>query len=308
MAKQLSSTAAVIAASTALAAREPALARLLEDGDAALADAVLAEAGLRGAVRLKLLARAYFRTAMIRAEELLLPGIQLHYRVRKRRIATLVESEVTHGAAQVVIAGAGYDGFGARVAWRHPCVNVFELDRPGVLALKRRALARARLARDNLHHVSADLSSASLPELLAAVPEFSAQKPTVIVAEGLLMYFVEGEVSAFLAAARDLIRNGGKVVFTVMEGSSGTRPRFRRQHPLVAWWLDHSAEPFRWSKDPRKLAGFLGTVGLVSADVYGSDELASELGPNGNKMMLAEGEYVVVAVPQIELSASRSQV
>jgi O-methyltransferase involved in polyketide biosynthesis len=122
------------------------------------------------------------------------------------------------------------------------------------------------------------------------------------------MYFVEGEVSAFLAAARDLIRNGGKVVFTVMEGSSGTRPRFRRQHPLVAWWLDHSAEPFRWSKDPRKLAGFLGTVGLVSADVYGSDELASELGPNGNKMMLAEGEYVVVAVPQIELSASRSQV
>src|SRR5687768_7042373 len=162
--KQLSSTAVVIAASTALAAREPTLARFLEERDAALADAVLAEAGTRGRLLRTLLAGRFFRAVLIQAERLLLPGIQLHYRARKRCIAAVVESEIARGASQVVIAGAGYDGLGSRLARRHPEARVFELDRTGVLALKRRALERVGVAQLNVYHVSVDLGMASLAE------------------------------------------------------------------------------------------------------------------------------------------------
>jgi methyltransferase (TIGR00027 family) len=298
-AKQLSATAAVIAASTALAAREPTLARLLDEGDAALADAVLAEAGPRGRVLLTLLAGRFCRAALIQAERLLLPGIQFHYRARKRRIASLVESELARGASQVVIAGAGYDGLGARLARSHPEARVFELDRPGVLALKRRALERAGLVQLNLHHLSADLARMSLSEVMTAHPAFIARDRTVVVAEGLLMYLEEAEVMAFLTAARDLTQTSGKVVFTAMDAPAGTRPRFRREHPLVAWWLARSAEPFRWSVSAEELAGFLATLCLVPVAVHARDALATELGPSGDKTMLAEGEYVIVAEPQV---------
>ena len=295
---QMSSTAVVIAASTALAAREPTLARLLDEDDAVLADAVLAEAGPRGRLFVTLLASRVFRASLIQAEGLLLPGIQLHYRARKRRIAALVHREIACGAAQVVIAGSGYDGLGARLARRHPEARVFELDHSGVVALKRRALQRAGIVRRNLHHVSADLATASLAGILASHPAFVSRDQTVVVAEGLLMYFGEAEVRVFLTAARDVAHNGGKVIFTALDAPSGTRPCFRREHPLVAWWLARSAEPFRWSVSPAELAGFVATLGLVPAAVHARDALVTELGASGDETMLAEGEYVVVAEPQ----------
>ena len=291
----MSSTALLIAASTSLASREPRLAPLLEEGDAALADAILMEAGTRGRFLLKLLERRSVRRTFFSAEKRFLPGIQLHYRARKRRIATLVERAITGGATQVVIAGAGYDGLGLRIARTHPGTTVFDVDRPGVVQLKRRAFTRLGIVDTNLHHVGADLASISIDDAVRENSAFRMPEQTVVLAEGLLMYFREADVVRFLAGARALARPRGRIIFTVMN-SSEDGPRFRRQHPLVAGWLARSAEPFRWGMKPACLTGFLAKLDLFPATIHDHRALVAELDPVGNeKSELAEGEYLVEA-------------
>jgi methyltransferase (TIGR00027 family) len=114
---------------------------------------------------------------------------------RARFAEDLVLDQVARGVGQYVILGAGLDSFAQRrpdVAGR---LQVFEIDRPGPQAWKRRRLAELGLGvPDWLRFVPADVEAGAWRGGLAAAG-FDERRPAVVAAMGVSMYLTR-EVNA----------------------------------------------------------------------------------------------------------------
>jgi O-methyltransferase involved in polyketide biosynthesis len=58
------------------------------------------------------------------------PGILLHYALRKRCIAQLAREALHSGATQVVIIGAGFDALSLELQREFPDAHFWEIDHP----------------------------------------------------------------------------------------------------------------------------------------------------------------------------------
>jgi methyltransferase (TIGR00027 family) len=255
-----SSTAALIAASTVFLSRDPALAEFVPAGAAEICARCLTERQLL-LTRLPWLARA--------AERATIPGLMLHFMLRKRWIEQAVRGAIQRGCRRAIVIGAGYDTLAARLAPVFPGVRFTEVDHPATQAVKRAAVP----ARANLEFIAADLARGPPPR---------ATEPAVYVIEGLLMYLSEPEVDALLAAL------AGEIVFTVMEPAPGGRIAFHNatwlERALLALWK----EPFRWALGREALPDFLAARGLRLREYADLAEAHAEL-------RLARGELMVHA-------------
>jgi methyltransferase (TIGR00027 family) len=258
-----SSTAALIAAATVLLARDRRFARLAPPGAAEICERCLPRSWLV-ASRLAWLAWA--------AERATIPGLMLHFMLRKRWIEEAVRDALARGCRRVVVLGAGYDTLAARLAPQFPAARFIEIDHPATQAVK-----RAAVQRQNLQFIAADLACTPLNQLLAP----SAQ-PSVFVLEGLLMYLTTAEMAALFAAI------DSEVVFTVMEPARGGRIAFHNatwiERLLLALWK----EPFKSAVSRDALPGTLAAWGFrlhAMADLAGAHP----------ELVLARGEIVVHA-------------
>ncbi|HYL25538.1 MAG TPA: class I SAM-dependent methyltransferase, partial [Burkholderiales bacterium] len=211
-----SSTAALIAAATVLLAGDARFAQFVPPGAADICARCLTPRQLL-LTRLRWLARA--------AERATIPGLMLHFMLRKRWIERAVRGAIARGCRRVVVIGAGYDTLAARLAPPFPAVRFTEVDHPATQAVKRAAIA----ASANLQFVAADLARVPLRQALPASREAS-----VFIAEGLLMYLAAPEVDALLASL------DGEIIFTVMEPAPGGRIAFHNatwlERALLALW------------------------------------------------------------------------
>jgi len=100
-----------------------------------------------------------------------------------------LETAVRLGARQYALLGAGYDTFAYRKpAWARN-LQIFELDRPSVLADKRARLERAGIALpDGLHFIPADLAREGWAGGLAGSPAFDPSRITFCSLLGLTYY------------------------------------------------------------------------------------------------------------------------
>src|SRR5690606_8942097 len=106
-------TAVLIARSLVLADATPVLRPLLVGDSGRLTRQLLDYAG--PARRFDFFRRhRWSRRLLFAIERLSLPGIFLHYLVRKRRIASLTAEAIQGGCRQLVVLGAGLD----TLAWR----------------------------------------------------------------------------------------------------------------------------------------------------------------------------------------------
>jgi methyltransferase (TIGR00027 family) len=267
-----SSTAALIAMATLFVARDRAYAQLVPDGAAELCERCLSGAQRRLA-RLPALARAMERATI--------PGLCLHFMMRKRWIEQRVRSAVARGAHHVVVIGAGFDTLALRLARELPAVQFTEVDHPATQAVKRAALSTPA----NVRLIAADLARTPLE---SAVPKEIASAPSVFIAEGVLMYLSDAQVAVLCAAIRALQRSGGELIFTVMEPAADGRIRFHNstwlERALLALWK----EPFRSALARAQLDEFLGRHG------YALREYA-DLAAAHPELPLARGELVVHA-------------
>jgi methyltransferase (TIGR00027 family) len=103
--------------------------------------------------------------------------------VRTRVIDAEVARAIGHGTAQIVLLGAGYDGRSFRFGGG--TVRWFEVDRPAVLADKRRRLDALGLAATGAVAVGLDLSTDDLDAGLDAAGHDPAA-PSLFVCEALL--------------------------------------------------------------------------------------------------------------------------
>lgn len=288
-----SSTATLIAAATVFLARDSRSRDLVPPGAAdwcasclgVLSNlkivAALSHPGLRWAARL--------------VERATVPGLLLHFMLRKRWIEDVVRAALADGCEQVVVVGAGFDTLALRLAPEFPRVRFIEIDHPATQASKRLAAGRGGAAA-NVHFIGADLAGVRLQDVLLG----GAYRPdtrSAFIIEGLLMYLTDAEVAGIFAGLRGLLLAGGCVVFTVMEPAQDGRSAFHNATPLVRQLLWRWSEPFKSAMPRDDAARFLERFGFRLRGLAVAETLRERyLAPSGRQnLALASGEMIVRA-------------
>jgi methyltransferase (TIGR00027 family) len=287
-----SSTAALIAAATVFLARDPRVADLVPAGAAPMCARCLESVSLLRAVQA--ISRPALRWAARLAERITVPGLMLHFVLRKRWIEEAVRAALAEGWEQVVVIGAGFDTLASRLSIEFPRASFLEIDHPATQACKRAATGSASA---NLHFIAADLSRTRLQDALSAGNAFRPGVRSVFIIEGLLMYLGDAEVAGVFAALREVSRAGARVVFTVMEPALDGRSAFHNATPLVRWLLSRWSEPFRSALRRDDAGRFLEQFGFSLRDLADSETLRRRyLAPARlEDLALARGEMIVRA-------------
>lgn len=216
---------------------------------------VLENCSRRTRLSLVLLRQSWFRPIARSIERITIPGILLHYALRKTCIKMLARSALADGVAQVVVIGAGFDVLNLELAPDFPTSEFWEIDHPATQRVKMRALSS--LPPNHVHFVAADLNSDGLDKETLVKSEFDPTKRTFWIAEGLLMYLREEMVSSLMKAAASFSAPASRFAFTFMEKLGDGRVRFHSQTKSVDWWLRRRAEPFLWGTTRSELEEFI---------------------------------------------------
>ncbi len=139
-----------------------------------------------------------------------------------------------HPDAVVLHLGCGLDTRALRIQ-PPPTVQWFDLDQPGVIELRRKLYDET----DTYRMIG---SSVTDPGWLEQVP---AGRPTLVVAEGLLMYVTESEVRELLARVTDRCGNGELLFDTT--APSGPRLSKLFTHGIVKWGVRDARDIEGWN-------------------------------------------------------------
>ncbi|MCD4751434.1 MAG: SAM-dependent methyltransferase [Thermoanaerobaculales bacterium] len=288
-----SKTARKVALNIVTLGAKPGMDRVLPPGVAEATAKLLVASGAVGAaaVRWSCSRRA---VAVYEAVDWMMPGQFDAFAHRKAFCEHQVRDGIGAGATQVLVLGAGYDTLGWRLAPEFPGVGFFEIDHPATARLKARGIAELG-QRDNLHLIQENLGERSLVEVLTASHLWDRTVPSVVVAEGLLMYLLPAAARDLFGQCSEIAGAGSRIAFTYIGTGVDGRPDAGRWTGLVLWILKASGEPWFWSIRPKELARFLEETGWTSAsDLMGT---SSRRGV----------EYFGVASKRPERTAKRSK-
>ena len=126
------------------------------------------------------------------------------------------------GIAQVVIAGAGYDGRALRYA--KPGVRWFEIDHPATQADKVARLTRLSIPTPHLTFVAADFAVDDVGRALAGAGH-DPTAPTLFLCEGVAVYLDVAVIGGLLRVLRAAAAAGSRLAISVSTGTSDERRR-----------------------------------------------------------------------------------
>jgi len=297
-----SATAYLIATSTLFVAADPHAGRLIPARAAELSACFVAARSRVARWVQEVLRRKSARPFIDALERLTLPGIQLHYALRKLYLEETARAAIADGVRQVVIFGAGYDTLALRLHETFPDTQFIETDHPATQRRKIHALAAAR--RDarhqpatNLHFLPLDLTRRGLAATLLNFGGYRADAPTLFIAEGLLMYLAPGEVDDLFQTVRDCGGASSRFAFTFMERQGDGRVNFLTRSRAVDAWLGWRREVFKWGVGRDELPAYLAARGFAMREVATGETFRRRyLEPEAlAHLPLAAGEYVCVA-------------
>jgi methyltransferase (TIGR00027 family) len=207
----------------------------------------------------------------------LMPGQFEAFGKRKAFCEAQVRKAIKCGATQSLVLGAGYDTLGWRLAPEFPEVNFFEIDHPATAGPKAKGIAKMGSNR-NLHLVSEDLGRRKLSDVLANQENWDLNAPSVIIAEGLLMYLRPEAVSDLFTQTAAATGQSSRIFFTYFPSGKDGRPDIGRWTGLLLWLMRSSGEPWLWSIPPGELEDFLKTTGWIfaPAEIEGSGRCGLE--------------------------------
>lgn len=291
-----SATALLIARSTVISSRALDRRFLYDPLAVALSARFVEDHEVFGAARLWLYRRSMFRMVLGALERLTLPGIQLHYALRKRCIEDEVRAGLAVGYSSVQVFGAGFDTLAWRLAREFDDVRFTEVDHPLTQQAKTDSLGRTENLPANLSFQALDLAldGGAVPD---AAPGADAPGDTIVVAEGVLMYLSDANVRRFFDGLRRRRTGRVRVIFTFMTPDAQGRIRFHNSSRAVDWWLGVKGEPFEWGMATGAIGGFLSGLGFELTGLWGHRELRARFlagGPAGDAE-LAVGEWLAVA-------------
>ena len=192
------------------------------------------------------LANPFVRCLVRTVESLVLPGIQLHYLLRKLALEEFVRTSIAEGTKQVVVFGAGLDTLAGRLHGEFPTTSFIEVDHPCTQEIKIRLLGDWIETDPNLHFLPVDFSQQTLDKLLMESPHFESGLSTLFLAEGLLMYLFPEKIDLLLRFVTSQ-HPANRIAFTYMENQSpNEKPGFEGCRLLTNAWLRWKNEPFTW--------------------------------------------------------------
>lgn len=289
-----SETALRIALNRIAAARNPLLRELVADVDEPYSEWFVRAHSVRARLQLALWSWAPTRRALYRMTEALSAGLPVQLLLRKRFLLDAVREAVGHGVRQVVVLGAGLDPLGLLIAREFPEVRTFEIDHPDTQAIKRGVLLQRNALLPGLTLIPADLSERSLAAALHPDTGYRASEPSVVVAEGLLMYLTEEAVDDLCAQLRLQMPEGSWFLFSVVDRDALADPESGVAR--TARFLESTAEPFRSSMDRKGLDRLLARHGFERKKLAGHRQLrATYLAESQRGLPAFEGELLVVA-------------
>ena len=253
--EQASRTALLIAASLVLLHDDAKYSRLVSKTSADLCTHVLEKHSSQTRLFSKIVRQSWFRPIAKLIERITIPGILLHYALRKKFVRELVRSALSNGVAQVAILGAGFDPLSSELQREFSTAEFWEIDHPATQRHKVRACSEIGIER--VHFVAVDFSAAVFERGVLINSGFDPAKRTFWIAEGLLMYFPADIVSSLIKTLSSLSATGSQLAFTFMEKHRDGHIRFDSQTKLVTWWLRTRGEPFLWGTTRSELAEFI---------------------------------------------------
>jgi methyltransferase (TIGR00027 family) len=227
-------------------------------------------------------------------EETTVPGIQLHYALRKRHIEEVARRFLDERGRQVIVLGGGFDTLAVRLAEEFSAADFLEVDRPVMQKLKTAALEQSAPLH-NLSFVPMELPNDDFRDLLARRSAVRPSEQSLFVAEGLLMYLTPDAVEAAFATLRDLSPRGSLFVFTFMEQDACGRVMFRNQAKAVDFWLRLRGESFAWGSSRGEIEGLVARFGFRVREIVSASELRALYLPEAPTLRVPEGECVCIA-------------
>lgn len=222
-------------------------------------------------------------------ERITIPGIFLHYPLRKKCIAKLARSALANGVSQVVVIGAGFDPLSSELQREFPTALFWEIDHPATQ--RHKMCACSEIGIERMHFVAADLSAGTLDKEALIKSSFDPTQRTFWIAEGLLMYLTGETVSLLMRTLTSLSAPGSQFAFTFMEKGSDGRSRFDSQTSLVDWWLRKRGEPFLWGSTRDELVDVVRPWQIIR--FFDHDDLRKEFALADEP--IAKGEVICLA-------------
>jgi methyltransferase (TIGR00027 family) len=287
--EQASRTALLIAASLVLLHDDAKYSRLVSETSADLCAQVLKEHSAQTRLFLKIIRQSWFRPIAKLIERITIPGILVHYALRKKCIRQLARSALANGVTQVVILGAGFDPLSSELQREFPTAEFWEIDHPATQRHKVRACSEIGIER--VHFVAVDLAVAGLEREALNKSDFDPAKRTFWIAEGLLMYFPADVVSSLMKTLSTLSAPGSEFAFTFMEKQGDGQLRFDSQTKLVDSWLRRRGEPFLWGTTRSELAHNVSPWRVIRFFDHNLRSMESDLSDE----IIAKGEVICLA-------------
>jgi len=287
--EQASRTALLIAASLVFLHHDAKSSGLVSKRSAHLCTHVLEKHSSQTRLFSRIVRQPWFRPIARLIERITIPGILLHYALRKKCISELVRSALADGVTQVVVLGAGFDTLSSELQREFPTALFWEIDHPATQ--RHKVCACSEMGIERVHFVAVDLSATALDREALIGSGFDPAKSTFWIAEGLLMYFPAEIVSSLIGTLNSLSAPGSQLVFTFMEKQRDGHIRFDSQTKFVTWWLRTRGEPFLWGTTRSELAEFRPWRVIRFFDHNDLRDIKSDLSDE----VIAKGEVICLA-------------
>jgi methyltransferase (TIGR00027 family) len=285
----------MIAACIVLQDEEGNAAQWLPPETITLSRATLRSSGSVSRLLLQQLRRTWMRRLGFVLERHLLPGVQVHFLLRKHRIARWAEQSIAAGTRQIIILGAGMDGLGLHLSQANPDLHVIEVDHPATQTLKRQILEDVAPGH-RLTLIGADLGAAIAFDQLA-LTGLRLDEATFVVAEGLLMYLPPRACLRLLNQFATGLSGRLDIAFSAMQSDADGRIGFARPHAMIDSWLRWRGEPFCWGTGPERIEGCLRQRRLQVCEIVRGDEQPSPPFPRWTPCV-GESLYLAARVGQ----------
>jgi len=284
---QASITAYTVLQGVLFTATKPGFEALVEESTRKACRKVLS-ASAEGQKRLRQLDSTLFRTLAPMMEKAILPGITLHYVLRKRYIRDAAEKAIAEGFTQIVNLGAGFDTLTWELHSQYPDVNFIELDHPATSAQKQKILTDG--ASDNLHLLEVDFSKTDAKAALNEFTGFDARRNTFYICEGVLMYLDITDVERLFKGLKELTNTRTRFVFSCVAPMSSKETNCGW---LLKLYLMIKSEPLNWEIEQQGVEAFVDAQGYQLTDLAGTDQLKARYLKGMNHGTLHRGEYLV---------------
>ena len=193
-------------------------------------------------------------------------GIYEYVIARTKYIDTVFRQALFEHFSQILLFGAGFDTRALRFQKEARQTRIFELDAPATQQAKIQQYRKRNLSIPaNLVFIAIDFDKELLPDKLDTAG-FRADRRSLFVLEGLLMYLEPESVHQTFQNIRHYAGAGSRVVFDYLKASVLRHENALYGQSRIAQSVRKAGEQWRFGLDPAEIEQFVNPYGFEVSD------------------------------------------